>query len=200
MVKNTKGGTGTKGLARKHQNNNNNTSYAKSRLPSCDLERIAICTKMLGNGMCNITTSNNLTLLGHIRNKFRGQHKRHNSISKNSILLIGLREWETVSKNCDILYIYDEREIDSISSNPALDISIILNLRNGNANLNQYHLNDLFSNHNDLPHIPHTEHSLPNFSQSSLTPHTDNIHHHYHNHNHNDYDNHNHNDIDIDDI
>ena len=194
MVKNTKGGTGTKALARKHQNNNNNTSYAKSRLPSCDLERIAICTKMLGNGMCNITTSNNLTLLGHIRNKFRGQHKRHNSISKNSILLIGLREWETLPKNCDVLYIYDEREIDSISSNPALDISIILNLRNGNANNGtnlSNHLNDLFSNHNDLPHIPHTEHSLPNFS---LTPHTDYIHHHYHNDN--DYDN----DIDIDDI
>ena len=170
MVKNTKGGTGTKALARKHQNNINNTSSAKSRLPSCDLERIAICTKMLGNGMCNITTSNNLTLLGHIRNKFRGQHKRHNSISTNTILLIGLREWETVPKNCDVLYIYDEREVDSISSNPALDLSLILNLRN-NANLhnNHFHLNDLFSNHNDLPHLLPTITTTPHYDfQSEL--------------------------------
>lgn len=170
MVKNTKGGTGTKGLARKHQNNNNNTSSAKSRLPSCDLERIAICTKMLGNGMCNITTSNNLTLLGHIRNKFRGQHKRQNSISNNTIILIGLREWETVPKNCDVLYIYDEREFDYICSNPAFDLSLILNIRNNNGANNSNHLHDLFSfdnNQNGLP-LPtsfttnhNTSYSLP---------------------------------------
>lgn len=167
MVKNTKGGTGTKALARKHQNNNNNTSSAKSRLPSCDLERIAICTKMLGNGMCNITTSNNLTLLGHIRNKFRGQHKRQNSISNNSILLIGLREWETVPKNCDVLYIYDEREFEAICSNPAFDLSLILNLRNG-VNNHNHHLHELFSfdnqllTHDTLPTTNHyTSYSIP---------------------------------------
>lgn len=148
MVRNTKGGTGTKGLARKHQNNN--SSIGKSRLPSCELEIIAICTKMLGNGMCQITTSTNLNLLCHIRNKFRGQHKRQNSISVLSFVLIGLREWETVPKNCDILYIYDDREVESLNSNPSLNISNLLNLRNGgfNHNNNSYNDHDLFSNEN----------------------------------------------------
>jgi len=126
MVRNTKGGTGTKGLARKHQTN---SSSGKSRLPSCELEIIACVTKMLGNGMCNITTSNNLKLLGHIRNKFRGQHKRHNNINVLSFVLIGLREWETIPKNCDILYIYDEREIDSFHSIPALKLDVLLQMR-----------------------------------------------------------------------
>ena len=147
MVRNTKGGTGTKGLARKHQNNNG--SVGKSRLPSCELEMIAICTKMLGNGMCQITTSTNLNLLCHIRNKFRGQHKRQNSISVLSLVLIGLREWETVPKNCDILYIYDEREVESFNSNPALKLTSLFNIRNGgfnnNNNNNSYNDHDLFS-------------------------------------------------------
>lgn len=154
MVRNTKGGTGTKGLARKHQSNHSSGS-SHSRLPSCHLELIAICTKMLGNGMCRITTSTNLVLMGHIRNKFRGQHKRQNSISDNSVILVGLREWETVPKNCDILYIYDERELEHIYSNPAINIANIIQIRNalfsGPNGVNQH---DLFSYENNYEPEP----------------------------------------------
>jgi hypothetical protein len=79
--------------------------------------------------MCHITTSTNLTLLGHIRNKFRGQNKRHNNISVLSFVLVGLREWETVQKSCDILYIYDEREIETFHSFPALKLDMLFKLR-----------------------------------------------------------------------
>jgi translation initiation factor IF-1 len=145
MVRNINGGTGTKGIARKHQNNQ--SSHGNSRLPSCDLEVIACVTKMLGNGMCSITTSTNLNLMGHIRNKFKGRHKRQNNITPLSFVLIGLRQWESVPKNCDILYIYDEREIESFNSIPSLKLNNIISLRNqsfdhkSSSNMD----NDLFS-------------------------------------------------------
>ena len=46
MVKNTTGGTKTKGLARKHQYDG---SDARLRLPTNELEVVACVTKMLGN-------------------------------------------------------------------------------------------------------------------------------------------------------
>ena len=162
MVRNLKGGTGTKGIARKHQSNE--SSHGNSRLPSCDLEVIACVTKMLGNGMCNITTSTGLNIMGHIRNKFRGRHKRQNAITPLTFVLIGLREWESVPKNCDILYIYDEREIESFNSIPSLKLSNIIGLRNQSfdpktsSNMD----NDLFSysNHDEMDDIMPTK-SLP---------------------------------------
>jgi translation initiation factor IF-1 len=146
MVRNVNGGTGTKSLARKKQNNQ---SSGKSRLPTCDLEIIACVTQMLGNGMCNITTSTGLRILGHIRNKFRGHNKRHNNITVLSFVLIGLREWETVPKNCDILYIYDEHEINAFAAIPTLKLDILHKLRlhtyNNNTNNNCNNDQDLFT-------------------------------------------------------
>ena len=123
MVKNTKGGTGTKALARKHQNN---SGSGKIRLPDCDLEIFAYVAKMYGNGMCEIITNNNDKLIGHIRNKFRGRQKRHNTIIPNMIVLVGLREWESTYKNCDILCIYDDAQVQEISNMPAFDISHLI--------------------------------------------------------------------------
>ena len=106
MVKNTTGGGRTKGLARKHQKaTNSGNSFL--RVPECEGEEIALVTKMYGNGMCEIFTNDNIKLIGHIRNKFRGRQKRHNKIEPGNFVLIGLREWESVKKNCDILTIYD---------------------------------------------------------------------------------------------
>jgi translation initiation factor IF-1 len=116
MVKNTTGGTGTKGLARKHQSASDN----RLRLPECELELFAIVTKMLGNGMCEIYTNDNTRLIGHIRNKFRGKQKRNNMLSVNSIVLIGLREWENPIKNCDILTIYESNQVELLRNIPGI--------------------------------------------------------------------------------
>ena len=50
MVKNTHGGSGTKGLARKHQRQHD----SRLILPSNELEIIVCVTKMYGNGMCQV--------------------------------------------------------------------------------------------------------------------------------------------------
>lgn len=123
MVKNTTGGTGTKGLARKHQSR---TDDSRIRLPECDLELFGIVTKMLGNGMCEIHTNENVRLIGHIRNKFRGKQKRHNMLTVQSIVLIGLREWENPVKNCDILTMYESEQIEQLRNIPGIKINRLL--------------------------------------------------------------------------
>ena len=103
MVKNTTGGTGAKSLARKHQVFDDDNDDSNLRLPTNDLEKIAIITKMLGNGMCEVYTNDDLRLIAHIRNKFRGKNKRHNLFAIHMFVLVGLREWENPPKNCDII-------------------------------------------------------------------------------------------------
>jgi initiation factor 1A len=129
MVKNTTGGTGTKGLARKHQRSS--VREGKLITPSSDLEQICCVTKMLGNGMCEVYTEDNTRLIAHIRNKFRGRQKRHNMISVSSIVMVGLREWENPVKNCDIMEIYSDSQVEQIKNIPSIKIENVLRLRIG---------------------------------------------------------------------
>ena len=128
MVRNTTGGTKTKGLARKHQQKNSNSGHV--RLPEGEEERFGYVSKMLGNGMCEIyINNNNQRLIGHIRNKFRGRNKRHNLISSQMIVLVGLRTWESTLKNCDILCIYDDNEINQLKNRPGIGIDEVIKMQ-----------------------------------------------------------------------
>jgi initiation factor 1A len=131
MVKNTTGGTGTKSLARKHQADSNG---GRLRLPECDLEKFGIVNKMLGNGMCEIYTNDNVRLIGHIRNKFRGKQKRHNMLTLQSIVLVGLREWENPYKNCDILTMYENIQIEQLRTMPGVRINKLIEIQLGSSN------------------------------------------------------------------
>lgn len=100
MVKNTHGGSKHKSQARKATNNVRNVTIE----PSDPSEKYAKVTKMFGNGMCQIELQEDKTLLCcHIRGKFRGKNKRHNTVVMNSIVVVGLREWESERKNCDLI-------------------------------------------------------------------------------------------------
>lgn len=98
MVKNTKGGKGAKSLGRKFQNQ----PKGGLRESTNELEKYAFISKMFGNGMCQAIiideNDNEIELIAHIRNKFRGRQKRSNTITANSIVLVGLREFETIKK------------------------------------------------------------------------------------------------------
>lgn len=126
MVKNTTGGTGTKGLARKHQTMDDDTDSSHIRLPTCDLEQIVVITKMLGNGMCEVYNNDDVRYIAHIRNKFRGKNKRHHLFTSNMLVLVGLREWENPKINCDILSSFDHSSIPSLSSFPSISIHNLL--------------------------------------------------------------------------
>lgn len=130
MVKNTTGGTGTKSLARKHQLGGGKNDLT---IPSSDLEQIACVTKALGNGMLEVHTNNDVRLIAHIRNKFRGKQKRHNMIGLFAVVLIGLREWEKPYKNCDILTIYDANQVEQLKNIPSLKMDHVVKLSLGNT-------------------------------------------------------------------
>jgi len=110
MVKNTNGGSKHKSSARKHADNNNHIS--RDPTPSSPFEKIATVDRLLGNGMCIVLTHEPkpLSLLCHIRGKFRGKQKSHNIVSNKSIVLIGLRDWESTPTNCDLLAILRENQ------------------------------------------------------------------------------------------
>lgn len=99
MVKNTHGGSKHKSQARKATQVRNVVIEPKD--PS---EKYAKVTKMFGNGMCQVELQEDRTqLVCHIRGKFRGKNKRHNTVVLNSVVVVGLREWETDKKNCDLI-------------------------------------------------------------------------------------------------
>jgi len=127
MVKNTTGGNKAKGFARKSQSSG--SSNERLRLPTCELEQFACVTKMFGNGMCEIFLNNETRLIGHIRNKFSGGRKRNNLITAFTIVMVGLRDWETVAKNCDILCIFDDNEVEQLKILPQIDIRRLIQMK-----------------------------------------------------------------------
>ena len=149
MVKNTSGGTRTKGLARKHVNAAaGGGGGSKLRLPEDPLEVMVYVSALLGNGMCEVYNNDGLRFIAHIRNKFKGRHKRSNLITKNSIILCGYREWENPYKNLDVIFIYDDNNIKALRNVPTISIQSIL-LRIDSANI-QLHTNTLTYDTNTL--------------------------------------------------
>ena len=111
MVRNTKGGKGAKSMARKSFG-----SAGTYPIPTSDMEHFAVVSNMYGPS-CDVILLDGSKLLCHIRNKFKGRHKSGNLISLGSILLIGYRDWEsqTNRKNCDLLFVYDNVQANSLA-------------------------------------------------------------------------------------
>jgi len=128
MVRNIQGGTGTKGLARKHQDTGK--SYRKLRISEDPDEIYAYVEKPYGNGMCLVVSNNGTEYVGHIRGKMRGKHKRSNLVEPSCIVLVGLRSWESDTngkkRNCDIITVYDDNDIQQLQQLPNISIDAIL--------------------------------------------------------------------------
>ena len=117
MVKNTTGGNKHKGQARKFANPTNH----RLRLSEDEAEVYSQVSKMLGNGMCHVSTLEGKKMLCMIRGKFRGRGKRDNMIKTGSWILVGMREWEenkTVDQlnKCDLLEVYSDLDKDKLKN------------------------------------------------------------------------------------
>jgi len=153
MVKNTNGGKGAKGLARKLSSSNDNH---RLRLSASHDEKYAFVKQMLGNGMCSVLTNDNISLICHIRSKFRGRSKRNNFVTKNSVILVGLRDWENPYKNCDLLELYDDNDLVQLKKLPSIDLSLFDSFSINSSSFNSSSFNDdsiVFSNDNNIQHI-----------------------------------------------
>jgi translation initiation factor 1A len=121
MVKNTTGGSKTKGQARKLIVDTKASSKAL-RISMDKYEVYAQVTKNLGNGMCHVLCIDGKTRLCHIRGKFRGRGKRDNMIGIGSWILVGLREWEVGKddskklENCDLLEVYSDYDKEKLKT------------------------------------------------------------------------------------
>lgn len=124
MVKNKKGGSGHKKMARK---NVRTTSYVnkKVRKPQEDGEMIARVLRIHGGGHASILCTDKKERTLVIRGRFRGRNKRDNTIKQNSIVLVGLRSatmGEVVRNNkkekADLLEVYNNSQLDELKQIP----------------------------------------------------------------------------------
>ncbi len=93
MVKNIKGGSGSKSLSRKAVNSDYSRS-ASVRKPESKLEFIAVVSKFFGN-TAEISDIQGNKFRCFIRGKFRGRGKRNSIIAPGKIVLAGFREFES---------------------------------------------------------------------------------------------------------
>jgi initiation factor 1A len=130
MVKNVKGGSRHKKQARKHAVDENETHRTRLKNPKELCEVYAVVKQMYGQGNCEVICKDNeksdfISRLGVIRRRFKGRNKHHNRIMIGTILLVGLRDWETSTKGkrekCDILEVYNSKDISALKKDKNFD-------------------------------------------------------------------------------
>lgn len=128
MVRNTKGGSKHKKLARK----NVNTGVTKTRMvdPNEPLEMYANVVKMNGFDNCDVICNDGIIRLCIIRKKFRGRFKNNNMLSIDSKVLVGLRDWEVVKEGkkqkCDLLEVYDAKQYNDIKNDTRCNWNVLM--------------------------------------------------------------------------
>ena len=120
MVKNSKGGKGSKRIARKHVVNMSQriVRYAKE-----EGEMYAVVSKHFG-GQCEVVTSDGVTRLCIVRGKFKGRQRRDNNITLGTWVMVGIRDWEVRGDGktkCDLLYVYSDLDKDDIKQNTGIN-------------------------------------------------------------------------------
>lgn len=137
MVKN-EGGNKTKGQARKFVNTSSRQGKPL-RVSLDDNELYSQVTKNLGNGMCHVVCIDGITRLCHIRGKFRGRGKKDNFVGPGSWLLVGLRDFESISdkkmSNCDLLEVYNDFDKDRLKTTVNVDWSAFIENDNKQSNI-----------------------------------------------------------------
>ena len=73
---------------------------------------------MNGQGNVDVMCNDKVLRLCVIRRKFRGRNKRDNTVKLNSILLVGLRDWEYRAEGkkpkVDLLYVYSDSQMNDL--------------------------------------------------------------------------------------
>ena len=134
MVKNTKGGRNAKKIGRKFTGSNYNNNKLRAADPNEECEIYACVSKLLGNGMAHVVDTQGVTLMLHIRNKFRGRGKRDNAVNIGSVVLVGTRSFETKKEgklsNCDLLEVYNQSESKRLEEQSSNDFSSFKQIQN----------------------------------------------------------------------
>ena len=140
MVKNKKGGSSHKKMARKNVKPAGGYKSRKLRKVSEEGEIYARITAISGGGHAVILCSDKKVRTLVIRGKFRGRNKRGNFIKVNTFVIAGLRSvsmGEVVAANkkekADLIYVYNENDFDELKEIPAV-MNIISDEKKGQIN------------------------------------------------------------------
>ena len=115
MVKNKVGGNKAKKYGRKHILGDNQA--VKVRFTKEEGEMYAIVVKHYGQGRMDVLCEDDQVRSCIIRKKFRGRHRHNNKAVVGYFVMVGLREWESSSKDkdtCDLLETYDDQEREKL--------------------------------------------------------------------------------------
>ncbi len=134
--RNVDGGNRAKRQGRKYQSNNSNNTTILRKSVS-EMELYAVVTKMCGGNLCRVVTQNGDELCCHMGGKFRGRNKRQNFVKAGEWVLVGLREWEKNSTNCDLEYLYSKDEIEQLRELPGINLKNLTIQENALNNITQ---------------------------------------------------------------
>ena len=92
-------------------------------------ESYARVVKLYGQGMMDVICNDNVIRLCIIRKKFRGRNKRDNNCKIDSMVLVGLREWEVIAEKkkpkVDLLYTYDKNHMEELKNAKGINKDIL---------------------------------------------------------------------------
>ena len=130
MVRNLTGGSGHKSQARKNVAPRGGGS-GSIRVAKEEGECFAQVERLLGGSNCHVKCLDGVVRLCVIRGKFRGKGKRDNVLAMGSIVLVGIRDYESRKgegklETCDLLEVYRESDKTTLFSTVKVDWSSIL--------------------------------------------------------------------------
>jgi hypothetical protein len=142
MVKNTIGGKRGKMMANKRVGNGGGDK--KLRLSMNEDEKYVCVSKTFGGGMFKVIDNDGNEYNAILRGKMKGPNKRHNFVTLFSILLVGIRSDLSDSSICDILFVFDDHDILSLSLLPNLNLNNIISFHQNHGISDRKQHNDLF--------------------------------------------------------
>ena len=113
-------------MARKQVVSAMSKSSDRIRLSEDRFECYAVVSKLLGNGMCQVWCQDVdavKEMICFIRGKFRSRNKKSNMVVAGSLVLVGIREFESAQNKCDLLEVYDEEGQRQLRANPAVNLA-----------------------------------------------------------------------------
>ena len=121
MVKNLTGGNKSKRFSSKSSGN----TMGRVRKAVEVGEVYAVVDKMCGGDNCMVQSRQHLVPYRCIiRGKFRGRNKSYNTIKPGVWVLVGMREWESSTKQkcCDLLEVYNQHDIETLKQTENRDL------------------------------------------------------------------------------
>jgi len=119
MVKNTTGGSKSKGMARKNVNAAKQSSKLRTAVEVGEV--YAVVVKIFGGARCLVIGMDKVERACIIRGKFRGGQRRDNTLVPGKLVLIGDRDWTSEKKDklheCDLLEVYSDIDKERLKKN-----------------------------------------------------------------------------------